>query len=63
MKPQHIPSRAHQLYIKVVIEIFDFITTPFQLVQTVRRYPYHIGELIHTFLCLVEVCFQLVHAV
>ena len=36
MKPQHIPSRTHQLYIEVVVKVLDFITTAFQLVK-IRR--------------------------
>ena len=32
MKPQHIPSRTHQLHIQIIIKIFDFICTAFQFV-------------------------------
>ena len=43
MKPQHIPSRTHQLYIEVVVKVLDFITTAFQLVKIGCRHPNNVA--------------------
>ena len=33
MQTKHIPERAHQLHIEVVVKVLDFITAAFQLVK------------------------------
>ena len=53
MQSQHIPKRADQLHVQIVIKIFHLIAAAFQFFQVGSCHTHHIGQLVHGFLALV----------
>ena len=61
MQPHHITDRTNQLDTCIIVEVAHLIATAFEFFRIRRGNTHHIGQLVHTFLALIENGFQFVH--
>ena len=62
MQPHHITDRTNQLDTCVIVKVTHLIAAAFEFFYVRRGNTHHIGQLVHTFLTLIENGFQFVHA-
>ena len=63
VQADHIAHRTHQLDVHIVIEIPYCIAPPFEFFLVRGGDAHHIGQLVHGFLALPQLGFQLIHTV
>ena len=63
VQADHIAHRAHQLDVHIVVEIPYRIAPALEFFLVRRGDAHHIGQLVHGFLALPQLGFQLIHAV